>query len=133
MSARIKSNGNAGRVLRETEFGPLAIPLIMQQATGSTQQVSMLLDQGAELRKERSGIVRAGRGFRITVSIGKEDPSRFVSEGFGGRGGGRHNLDLETMLTKPAQNIVFHAIVIGDNRNVRCRQGFANVSRPRQR
>ncbi len=65
---------------------------------------------------------------RVAGTIGQKNTRGFVLQRVGGGGGGRQYLHAETVLPQPTQDVVFQAVIKGDNRNIRRRQRFAQVA-----
>ena len=70
---------------------------------------------------------------RVARAIGEENARRFVLQRLCSGGRRRHHLNLEPVLPEPAQNVVFHSVIVGDDGNVSRRQGLARVLRSRQK
>ena len=67
---------------------------------------------------ERRGVARA---------VGKKHPCGPVFQSLRGGGGGGNHLHAETLLPQPAQDVVFHPEIIGDDGNIGGRQGIADI------
>src|ERR1017187_9364748 len=66
-----------------------------------------------------NGLHRVAKSRWIARTIGQEDARRFIPQCVLGSGARRHYLDSEPVLPESTQDVVFHPVIVSDNRDVR--------------
>src|SRR5207245_1155523 len=110
--------GLIGATMAEFKFEGLSAQRLSQDLVSETNPKNRhpALD---EIAHSLDGVTKRRR---VARPIGEENPRGFVSESLSGRGGSRHNLGLEAMLAQTTQDVVFHPIIVCDDRDISRRQ-----------
>src|ERR1019366_3578836 len=86
----------------------------------------------ADCHQVANGLHRVAKSRWIARTIGQEDARRFIPQCVLGSGARRHYLNSEPVLPEPAQDVVFHPVIVSDNRDVRRRQRLTRTLRLRE-
>src|SRR5438105_7368695 len=114
-----------GAAMAELQFEGLPAKGLAENLMSETnsENWNVAFDQ---IRHRFDGITERSR---IAGAVRQKDPSRFAPERLLRWRRSWHHLHLEALLTEPAQDVVLHAEIVSDDRNVRWRQWLPQIAR----